>query len=291
MLYRTVYSMKELIYKRKIPFIAVCLISVLAFATLSGFKTTTERKLKTPNKTGAPFNDNLTCGECHSGGTYGGSITTQMLDAGNVPVTSYVPGQTYTFKITLIPATGTPGIDGFQTSCAKVTGLTDISTWGSLPLAAISKFSKRHTYVEHTNKFLTNTVSIPWVGPPAGTGSVIFYTAGVLTNKDLLPTGDDAVNNSMILTEAAARPAPLQNKYALSLYAGGFIKFSNKGQDQKVQVTYADMQGRPLQVINTTANKGDNVWAVPKGKLHGLTVVNVVTQDGNKVSLKMNITN
>ena len=160
--------------------------------------------------TGAPFNNNQTCAKsgCHSGGNFGGSITTQLLDAGSNPVTTYEAGKSYTFRITINKTSGTPNY-GFQTTVAKLSGNTNINTWGALPILTRNSTFQQRNYIEHTTRLTANVINIPWTGPAAATGSVVFYTAGNLVNKNGSVSGDQVVITNLTVSEAAPLPVTL----------------------------------------------------------------------------------
>ncbi|MEP7319453.1 MAG: hypothetical protein ABI921_11955, partial [Panacibacter sp.] len=166
MLKQTTNSLRQLIQQKKLSVLSVFIASAFLLASLSGFKKDpipmsghSKNFMGTPDVTGAPFNRYLTCTKCHGGGDFGGYITTELLGEDSVPVTSYIPGKAYTFKISLIPTIGTPGRYGFQTTCAKVKNLKDVNAWGAIPDIAVLKPDKKHTYIEHKdliNKLYTN---------------------------------------------------------------------------------------------------------------------------------------
>ncbi len=160
--------------------------------------------------TGAPFNSSQTCSKsgCHGGGSFGGSITTQLLDASNNIVTSYTPGVSYTLKITMGSTTAPKGY-GFQTTASTVSASTNINTWGTLITDYHNQAVSGRNYVEQSKRLTQNIISLPWTGPATGTGSVIFYTAGNLVNGNSSTTGDQPVNNSITIAEAGTLPVKL----------------------------------------------------------------------------------
>lgn len=329
--------------------------------------------------TGAPFNNSQTCSNCHSGGSYGGTIRTQLLDSTNKVVKTYVPGAHYTFKIIMSKTSTLTTLKyGFQTTAATSTGAKNINKWGTLPTNTHNTLLSGHNYVEQSTALSTAQIKIPWTGPVKGTGSIKFYTAGNIVNNNGGTSGDQPVNNVLAITEGVAlMPVTLSNinataqntsalitwstenenkvhsyviekslnnadfkeigtvmskgdgdyrftdpgydgkayyrikvkdiantssyseelalikpdakNYKLSLYnhAGyAYIMFSNGGKAQKVQLTYTDIQGRALSSGITYANEGDNIWEIPKGKLKGVVIINAVTEDGIRTSLK-----
>ncbi len=255
--------------------------------------------------TGAPFNSGLTCAKsgCHSGGNFGGTISTKLIDTlTGKTVTTYSPGKGYTVKITMSKTSGKPKY-GFQTTAATAAG-TNVNTWGAAPSSTHNTSKSGHNYLEQSKVLKSGTISLPWVGAATGTGSVIFYTAGNLVNNDGGTSGDQVVNNALTVTEGpapAASPVIADNKilkpaisnkntYSLKLYTehgGMYIMFHNGSKQQKVQLTYTDLQGNPLLTGTTTANEGDNIWPLKSDKFKGFVIVNVVTEDGIRTSLKV----
>lgn len=363
---------------KKIAFTVFTLSACAGIIIFSGYKDGPAANGKTV--TGAPFNNDKTCSSCHSGSDYGSSVSTQLLDAGNNPVSIYNPGQNYTFKITVSETTVDPVEFGFQTTCATTVASTNINKWGTLPVGTQNIKKKQRNYVEHSVPQATNIFSIPWKAPSAGTGSVTFYTAANVVNGNNKNTKDDPTDPAtLVVAEATAKApvafnnvkgeiknnlaviswstaaenniknfaveksidavnyksialiapkgntdysftdnsfsskayyrikvtqndgaiayynsltiaAPSKNNYNLSLtsHAGiGSLSFYNGSKQQKVQVTYSDIQGRPLHTINTIANEGANIWPVKWDKVNGITIVNVTTEDGIKTSIKL----
>ena len=162
--------------------------------------------------TGAPF-DNGTCNSCHSGGNYSASVTPALYQGAN-QVTSYIPGNSYTLRLTR-SATGVPvnGGWGFQMTCAKIpTANTNINGWGTLPANTILRSitynpgggNITRNYVEHNTKLSNGTtqLDIPWTAPAAGNGSVRFYVALNTVNGNGGTNGDQVVSNTLTITES-----------------------------------------------------------------------------------------
>ena len=329
--------------------------------------------------TGAPFNKGLTCAKsgCHSGGAFGAAITTQLLNAANVAVTSYSPGQPYTLKISMTKTTGTPGY-GFQTTCATAANV-GVNSWGTPPAGTHAKTKTGHTYIEHSKALKSGVILLSWTAPAKGTGSVTFYSSGNEVNGNGSTSGDQPVNTSLTIAEGVTPPSPvasldaimqsnqavvsfkssgvetsssmileksadavnfsavekvtgtdanyrykdkniqskafyrlkitnedgsviysnvasvvvpskLQNQLSLYSHAGtGYIMFHNDGVAQNVQVTYSDLSGNLIYSETRSVTAGDNSWIVPRDKVKGMAIVNVVSKDGNKSSLKIGL--
>jgi len=363
--------------QRKFILIASCL-SAVSLVMLFGYKSGPAKNGQAV--TGAPFNTSQICAKCHSGGSYGGAIKTQLLDSANKVVKTYVPGRNYTLKIFMSKTSATAVKYAFQTTAATATTNLNINKWGTLPANTHNTLLSGHNYVEQSTSLTPSTIKIPWTGPVKGTGSVKFYTAGNLVNNTGGTSGDQPVNTSLTITEGIAfAPLALSNltgnikannaviswstadennihsfivekstnntdfkevgtimakgggdytfndfaadnkayyriritdtkgsasysepinltkpdklNYKLSLYSHAgyaYVQFSNGGKAQKVQVMYTDMQGRSLSSGVTFANEGDNVWEIPKGKVKGIVIINVITEDGIRTSMKFN---
>ncbi|HRI20876.1 MAG TPA: hypothetical protein PLA68_07970 [Panacibacter sp.] len=289
------------ILQQKVRSAAVCLLGVSICIIIFSYSSGPAKSGQLV--TGAPFNSGLTCAKsgCHSGGNFGGAISTQLIDTlTNKAVTAYVPGKGYNLKIILSKTTGSPKY-GFQTTVATAAN-ANVNTWGAAPKSTHNTSKSGHNYIEQSKILKSGTVSIPWNGPVKGTGSVIFYTSGNIVNGDGGTSGDQVVNNSLTVTEA---PAPIaivpnnetvkqlpvsKNAYSLKLYnehGGLYVMFHNSYRQQKVQLTYTDLQGNPLMTGITIANEGDNIWPLNSSKLKGFVIVNVLTEDGIRTSLKV----
>ena len=251
--------------------------------------------------TGAPFNSSQTCAKCHSGGSFGGAISLKLLDAStNASVTSYTPGKAYKFQITMTKTSSSAVKYGFQTVCVNAAN-TNVNKWGTVPANTHNILKSSRNYVEQSTPLTSGTIVIPWTGPAKGTGAVKFYTAGNLVNGNGSTSGDQPVNTSLSVTEAPSPIAVAENtgankvspRYSLTpfTHAGErSVLFTNSGAQQKAQIIFTDMQGNVLYTNSTVMNQGDNLVPVPNnGKVKGLVVITVITQDGVKTSLKLGL--
>lgn len=211
--------------RRLLPFISAVCIALTGIFVLQGYKAG-PAKDSNQTVTGAPFNSNKTCSKCHSGGNFGGSINLQLLDASNTPVTSYIPGATYTYKISMGHTSGTPKY-GFQTTAALTSsGNTNYNNWGSLPSNTHNTVVSGRNYVEQSTSLTSGDISISFTAPAAGSGTLTFYAAGNLVNGNGGTSGDQPVNTSLTITEGNVLPVTilyfkgaLQNNAALLTWA------------------------------------------------------------------------
>lgn len=206
-----------------LPFISGAFILVSGLIIFQSYKAV-PAKDSNQTVTGAPFNSNKTCSKCHGGGSFGGTISLQLLDASNKPVTSYTPGAKYTFKISMGHTTGTPKY-GFQATAALAAGNTNYNNWGTLPSNTHNTTVSGRNYVEQSTSLTSGDISIPWTAPATGSGSITFYTAGNIVNGNSNDTGDQPVNTSLTVTEGTLPVSilyfkgVLQNNTALLTWA------------------------------------------------------------------------
>lgn len=182
-------------YKRIILLCCVVLMGGLSIYSSNG---------PGPGYTPAPFNGQ-TCGSCHNGGSFGTTLTMELIDGGGNNVAGvggagYVPGQSYTLRIT---AGGSSPRLGFQTTAAFQGTNSNINTWGTLPANTHNVASGGHNYIEHTSPLNLSVINIPWTAP-ASTTTVVFYTSLNRVNNMGSTSGDQVVTGSVIVNSGCA---------------------------------------------------------------------------------------
>lgn len=249
--------------------------------------------------TGAPFNGNKTCTQCHSGGSFGATLITRLYKSDSTTVTSYTPNQQYYFVLVFRNTTGDP-LHGFQTTCATASPAdVNINRWTGapgLPPNTANRVLSARNYVEHTTPLSPDTLIIPWKAPAAGTGTVVFYTAANFVNGNNRTSGDQVVKTTLSVPEAVAGNAlPVisanENKASYSLklvqaHGGSSLLYYNAGVAQQVKLVYTDMQGNVVKTVKVKASEGNNVWPAQLQSIKGMIVINAITEDGKKVSVK-----
>jgi Secretion system C-terminal sorting domain len=165
------------------------------------------------------------CGSCHSSGTTDGVKV--ELDSAGVAVTSYVPGGSYTVKISgTNGSTSTLSKFGFQLAVVNASGAgtnpTDAGTWGTIPttaqLTTAANSGLPETIIEQKAAITATTgtgangttyaESIPWTAPAAGTGSVVIYGVINEVNGNGNESGDKYQKATPVTITEAAPVAP-----------------------------------------------------------------------------------
>lgn len=164
-------------------------------------------------------------GSCHTANT-STTVTMELDTVGGAAVTNYVPGGSYTIKITGVN-TSTAALPrfGFQLSSVKSTGAGTSSAVYAGTLATSGLPASTHNvtigsgtihYVEHTSATAATTLvgggtsgttyvrSINWTAPAAGTGSVKFCGVVNAVNFDGGTSGDRFNTGSLTVPEHVA---------------------------------------------------------------------------------------
>ncbi len=181
-------------YKRIILLCCVVLMGGLSMYTSSGPASPGGNAV-----TGAPFNGG-TCNNCHGGGNFSTTLTMQLLDGSNNPVTTYTPGTAYTLRLT---KGGTSPRIGFQTTAAFQGSNTNINGWGAMPANVHNVVLGGRNYVEHTTQLNVSVVNIPWTAP-ASTTTVVFYAALNAVDNTGGTGGDQVVSSSLTVATGCA---------------------------------------------------------------------------------------
>ena len=133
-------------------------------------------------RTGAPGES--TCGACHSGGSFTGSI---VFTFGEDESFEYVPGETYNISITSdfnAPRHGfsITALDVSEQKVGEFTVIDENTTFVGL--------SGGRQYVGHKNADETNSWDFAWTAPEDNSGEITFYYVVNATNNNSATSGD-----------------------------------------------------------------------------------------------------
>jgi hypothetical protein len=166
-------------------------------------------------RTGAP--GEATCTSCH--GALNDGQGTLLL--GGVP-TSYIPGQHYTFTVSLSRAGATRW--GFEVTSLFTTGGAYAGTLAAPSNLTLFQTKTSKGYVSQTNTLGVDGTfagtsngsvvwSFDWTAPAAGAGNVTFYLVGVAANfDDDAGPGDLVYTTAVSVTEGTTTAATTTNK-------------------------------------------------------------------------------
>ena len=148
-------------------------------------------------KTGSP-GDGSNCTGCHSGV----ATTSAGLITSNVPVTGYIPGNTYTITATIAVA----GIKkyGFEISPQGTTA-TQKGTLVVTNATETKLVGTTAKYITHKSTGTAGTGSktwtFDWIAPAAGSGNAILYGAFNAANGNGTNSGDQIFLSSLLIQE------------------------------------------------------------------------------------------
>lgn len=137
-------------------------------------------------KTGAPGEQN--CTSCHAGSALDGSSENILtVLQGATPVTTYIPGQTYTVALAMA---SNPAKKGFQaTALSSTNAMAGTFTAGSN--TSVNGTTKK--YANHTSTSNTSAIVLwgwSWTAPSSDVGPVTFYVATNKANNNGNDNGD-----------------------------------------------------------------------------------------------------
>ena len=182
--------------KKKIIFFLIFLVCAVVISDFLGNFALTNTFGGFPNSSGSP-GDGQTCQRagCHTSSASvgsGGSITS------NIPVSGYIPGNTYTITASI---TGNSSKFGFQVSPQNASG----TALGTMTATTNQTQIFGAGYMTHTQLGTSGsgskTWNFNWTAPASGTGNVTFYGAFMITNNDNTSSGDTTKTNSLPVSE------------------------------------------------------------------------------------------
>ncbi len=222
---------------------------------------------KNQGNTGAPGDATATCGSsgCHAGSSITVDLDIAVMDGNSNMVSNYVPGETYTVRVTVNQTGGNnPAAFGYQ-----LVALTDSDNQStesfSNPASNVqiaNATSTGRTYAEHNGPSNTNTFDVEWTAPAAGSGSVTFYSAGNGVNGNGMSSGDGASTASMTLNEGTSSNFnPTALKWELKLFPNPVRESINISANELLNgeytITVVDMMGRVVKSFNSPIVDGN----------------------------------
>ena len=234
--------MKKLYICAFITLMSICISGIFSVDTHSNSNGGPAGAAGAPND---PANGCARSG-CHSGGT----TPRAGLINSNIPAAGYIPGQTYSFTISITEA----GISkwGFQASPQSSTG----ALLGSIILTNVNetRFAAGggNKYITHTTAGNSGSTgskswSFDWTAPAIGSGLVTFYANVNASNGNGSSNGDQIFNGSVSYQEASGVGFETVSSSTFEIFpnpsnAGYFVV---KGVSAGVhQVNVFDVQGK-----------------------------------------------
>lgn len=152
--------------------------------------------------TQAPGEQGNTCGSpaCHGTNNFDPSMDFTIIDDNGLEVTTYELDATYTVRITLAAALGTPIGWGFQAVTLDESDEA-YNAWGdNLPGGtALTTLANGRTYFEHNFLLPNDIFEIDWSAPSEDLGNITFYGAANAANGNGSRSGDGGTTTTFTL--------------------------------------------------------------------------------------------
>lgn len=163
--------------------------------------------------TGSPVSSG-TCGNCHSGGSFGASVTITLRDQSNNPVASYVAGQSYILEFDVNNSSGTPGGFGGQAVAITSTNANAGTMGSTISTNTRTVTISGRSYLEHNSISANGVFRVNWTAPASGTGTVRIFASGLAVNANGGTSGDQVATANVQVTEQV----PTTISYSQSSY-------------------------------------------------------------------------
>lgn len=254
---------------RCIQILFVCAIGYFIFASNSNGRATVANS----GNTGAPGEN--TCGQCHSGGNYNASVTVQMFAQGaTVPTTQFFPGNTYTVKVTVNNAMGSPFGYGFQFTAltsadnSPITGYSNLASNVKQKTITVQNAFTGRTYLEHNGVTSNNVFQFNWTAPQTLNEAVTFYASGNVVNGTGSTSGD-ATNSTSLIIYPALQVSSNVEQPSCSNNGIGTISLNISGGEAPYTVVWQNsstgpiINGGPGNYLATITDNVGNTVSLP----------------------------
>jgi hypothetical protein len=143
------------------------------------------------------------CATCHiSVGNYIPAVALEVTDSNQSPVTTYIPGQTYSLKLK-VSAQNNPKSFGFQMVSLDSLTITDRGNWLDLGekvrVQNLTIKQKPRKYLVQSAPKADGTFVTKWKAPDTDIGPIKFYYVGLAVNLDGDTDGDNHATGNFSL--------------------------------------------------------------------------------------------
>jgi len=224
--------------------------------------------------TGSPL-DGETCAVCHTSTVQAANI----IEIVGLPAEGYVPGDTYTVKIT--DGGNTAPRYGFQvtseTNAAK-TGTWIITDAARTQLAGTTAVT--HTFDGTTPVGTPITWTMEWTAPVAGTGDVHFYASLNAANNNSMSSGDQIYAGSYTVSETNVGIVENQLQTQVEVYPNPATTQMNITLPVNSEIRIFDNNGREV-IHRISSNQTESIDV--SSLVNGMYFVHV-SHDGQSAS-------
>lgn len=161
---------------------------ILFLIPVSAFISMSNSGGKTDGFSGSPGDSSNTCASCHSGGSFGATVTIQT----EVPAGGYALDTGYGIQVDV---TGSGSKHGFQITAERISDNSKVGTFTDD--GTDNQLINGGTHITHTSTGNSKkTWNFNWKSPTTDVGAVKFYVAAVAANNNSGTSGDQVVTAS-----------------------------------------------------------------------------------------------
>lgn len=209
-------------YYRSALFFAAC--SFALFLSNSGGPMATSGI----DRTGSPLSGGQICSACHSGASFTTTTSIELVDVAGTPQLNYLPEQTYTVRVRVNFANGTPQRFGFQSVVLLDSDDSQAGFIGNQSSNARITNANNRDYIEQLSSSTADLFTYQWTAPAAGAGPVTIYAAGLAADGNGSTGGDAAASASLNLSEEGATNINANEaKQELRVYPNPLVQYTN----------------------------------------------------------------
>lgn len=201
------------------------------------------------DRTGAPGSQPI-CSACHSGGNYDVSPFVMLTDLDNTTeFPAYVPGETYLLQFFLNESTQMAAGFGLQSTLLTSNGQSAGAFSNPSSNGQLENANNRHIF-EHNDLSESNTFTVHWTAPAAGSGDVTLYYAGIAANGNSGTGGDATFSGSQTWFEGTSSAVHLESRPVQVAAMDGAITITGGTVRPEQRIDVFDMRGQKVAVTH-----------------------------------------
>ncbi|NVK52301.1 MAG: T9SS type A sorting domain-containing protein [Flavobacteriaceae bacterium] len=193
-------------------------------------------------RTGSPGDGGQTCTACHSGGSFGASLSITT----DIPAGGYEANKEYNITVT---NSSSASAHGFQLTAEKSSDNSKVGTF-----AAGSGSRVSGSRITHSSDGQSSW-SFKWTAPATAVGNVKFYAASVAANNNGGTSGDQVVTAST--GDFSVLGISKENLLDFAMYPNpskDFLTVQLPSGSAKATVRVFDLSGRELKTATISSN-------------------------------------
>lgn len=214
---------------------------ILIMIPFSAFLLMSSSTGRDDGRTGSPGDLSITCASCHSGGSFGASISITT----DIPSGGYQTSTQYEISVNI---SSSASAHGFQLAAERT---SDDAKVGTFTAGTGSRVT--NSRITHSNPN-QNSWSFQWTSPSTDQGAVKFYAAGNAANGDGETSGDQIATTSTSAFTVLGVYREMQLDFAMYPNpSSAYLTIQLPTEISKAEVNVYDLTGRLLKTAAITS--------------------------------------